>query len=78
MKKRIFDELPHNLKIEAIHDFGRFIGDFTENSIAYSLFLMPSYYLEIRRKNSGDIAEINTYDTLEELHQNIKDISTAA
>lgn len=78
MKKRIFDELSTKQKIGAIHDFGRFIGDFSENEIRYSLFLMSSYYLEVRKTLKGDISEINSYNTLDELHQTIREITSAA
>lgn len=78
MKKRIFDELPLGLKIEAIHDFGSFIGDFSENGISYSLFLMSSYYLEIRYNTNARISEINTYNSLSDLHESINEMTPAA
>lgn len=78
MKKRIFDKLSTEQKIEAIHDFGRFIGDFSENNIRYSLFLMSSYYLELRRNPDKDISEINTYNTIDELHQALGELVSAA
>lgn len=78
MKKRIFDELSTEQKIGAIHDFGHFIGDFSENNIKYSLFLMSSYYIEVRRSSDEGVSEINTYNTIDELHQTLGELASAA